>query len=56
MDVNEFPDEGGVTPFLGEDMVMTIYDWHPSPVVHHVSDLGPGALAFYGWGCGDTGM
>jgi hypothetical protein len=56
MEADNDLEEGGATPFPREDVVMTIYDEHPSPGVHHVSDLGLGAPARCGWGCGDAGI
>jgi hypothetical protein len=48
MEVGEVPDEGGMTHFPREDVIMTIYDGHPSPGVRHVSDLSLGTPAHYG--------
>jgi hypothetical protein len=42
------PDEGGATPFPGEDVVMKIDDRHTSPRVSHVPDSGPRTLAHSG--------
>jgi hypothetical protein len=47
-------DEGTMTPYPGEDVMMTIYDLRPSPRARHVSDLCLGAPVSCGWGCGDT--
>jgi hypothetical protein len=56
MEVDEVSNEGDTTPFLGEDMVMTIYGVHPLLGVCHVSNPSLGTLACCGWGCRDAGM
>jgi hypothetical protein len=56
MEVNEVPDEGNTTPFLGEDVVMTIYDGRPSPRMHHVCNPSIGTLGHYSWGCMNAEM
>jgi hypothetical protein len=56
MELDEAPNEGGATPFPREDEVMTIYDGHPLPGVHHMSNQSLGTLARYGWGCRDAQM
>jgi hypothetical protein len=38
MEVGEVLDEGDMTPFPGQDAVMTIYDGRPSSGMHHVSN------------------
>jgi hypothetical protein len=56
MEVDEVPDEGSATHFPGADVVMVIYDGHPSLGVRHMSDLDPGTLAHCGRGCRDAGI
>jgi hypothetical protein len=56
MEVDEDPNEGGTTPFPGEDAVMMLYDEQPSPGVHHVSNPGLAAPSHWIWGCGDAGI
>jgi hypothetical protein len=45
MEVDEVPDEGDTTPFLREDVVMTIYDGHPSTGRCRMSNPSLGTLA-----------
>jgi hypothetical protein len=56
MEADEVPNDDGVMPINSQDAVMTIYYGCPSSGVHHMFNLGPGALAHCGWGCGDTGI
>jgi hypothetical protein len=56
MEADKDPDEGGATPFPGEDTVMTIYDGCTSSGVRHVYHPSPGAPAHYSWGCGGAGI
>jgi hypothetical protein len=56
VEVNEVPDEGDTTPFLGEGMVMMIYDGHPSSGMCRVSNPSLGTPARCGWGRGNVGM
>jgi hypothetical protein len=56
MEVDEVPNEGDTTPFLGEDAVMMIYDGRPSLVMRHVYSPSLGSLAHYSWRCRNTGM
>jgi hypothetical protein len=50
MEVNEVPNEGNTTPFLGEDAVMVIYNGCPSARVHRMFNLSLGTPACYDWG------
>jgi hypothetical protein len=54
MEINEVPNEGDMTPFLREDIVMMIYDGHPSSGMRRVSNLSLGTPARCGWGCGNV--
>jgi hypothetical protein len=55
MEVDEVPDDGGVTPFPGEDVIMTIYNRNPSLGVRHVPDPSAGTSTRCGWGIGTRG-
>jgi hypothetical protein len=55
MGVDGVPDKGDMTPFLGEYMVMTIYDGRPSSGMRYVSNTSLGTLARCGWGCRNAG-
>jgi hypothetical protein len=54
--LDEVPNEGDTMPFPGEDVVIMIYDGHPSPGMHCMSNLSPRTLARCGWGRRDAGM
>jgi hypothetical protein len=54
MDVDEVPDEGDMTPFPREDMVMMIYGGSPLPGMHCTSDPSLGTPACCGWGSGNA--
>jgi hypothetical protein len=56
MEVDEVPNEGGAMHFPRADVVMVIYDEHPSLGVRHMSDSDPGTLAHCGRGCWDAGI
>jgi hypothetical protein len=56
MEVNEISDEGDTMPFPEEDVVMMIYDRHPSPGMRHASNPSLGTLAHDGWGYKDKRM
>jgi hypothetical protein len=45
-------DDDDVTPFPGEDGLMTIYDGSPLPEMRHVSNLSPGTLTTMAGGAG----
>jgi hypothetical protein len=48
LEADEDPKKGGATPFPQKDVIMMIYDGHPSSGVCHVYDLGLGAPAHCG--------
>jgi hypothetical protein len=54
MKLDEVPDEGDVTPFPEEDMIMTIYDGRPLLGMRRMSNPSSGTPACHGWGCGDV--
>jgi hypothetical protein len=56
MEVNEVPDEGDTMPFPREDAIITIYNGHPLPGMHRVSNpsLGPQLTAAGGMGTRDV--
>jgi hypothetical protein len=56
MEVDEVPDEGDMTPFLGEDAVMMIYDGRPTVGMCRVPNPSLGTPTCYGWGCRNVGM
>jgi hypothetical protein len=55
MEVDEAPDEGDTMLFLGEDVVMTIYNRHSSSGMRSVSNPSLGTSAHYSWGCRNSG-
>jgi hypothetical protein len=56
MEVNEVPDEGNTTPFLGEDVVMMKYNGRPSPGMCCASNPSLGAPAHCSWEGRNVGM
>jgi hypothetical protein len=56
MEVDEVPNEDNTVPFLGEDMVMMIYDEHPSPERCRGPNPSLGTPAHHGRGCGNMKM
>jgi hypothetical protein len=49
MVIDEVLDEGNTMPFPREDTIMMIYDGHPPPRMHRVSNPSQGTLACCSW-------
>jgi hypothetical protein len=47
MEVDQIPDEGDTMPFLGEDVVMMIYDGCPSSGMRRVCNPSLGTPSLY---------
>jgi hypothetical protein len=47
-ELEEDPGGRDTTPFPGEDAVITVYDGHPPPERHRMSNLSPGTMTHCG--------